>query len=436
MSSRSTPLLTALRSSQGLQGIAAPSFQSLLTLLGCMMPIAVCLYLTDIEPIFQIGDVEFTQPDVVLVTILLLVLVRSIFKGLHTLPKIFVLPVALFLLSTMLSGINARDTLRAAAAVVQLLGFVSLAWCFALVTSPKYFLRMIHALFAVFIFETLVAGSEFLAGDPMPKGTFGQHQEFAMYTSYAAAMAFALMANQEQAGKRWLYGAAMCLLLIGSLLGQERAPWIGFVVSALAVSYFSGEKRKRLLRGFAITMLAVFILVASVPPLREATLYRWAEVGNESEQNNSLLSRLALWGVAYGFFVSNPILGVGPKNYTSLVPHYLSVEEMMGADRLDPHNVWIQTLAEQGLVGFITYIVLCIAILRIAVRGLRQKQLPREVHALWAASLAYHLFWISMSYHYFAKGAGHIHFVIIGLMLGLAKMPSAKPDAQLSPMAG
>jgi O-antigen ligase len=216
----------------------------------------------------------------------------------------------------------------------------------------------------------------------------------------------------------------MFMLLVGSLLGQERAPWVGFVFAGLAVSYYSGERRKRLLRGFAVTLLGAIILVASVPALREVTLSRLAEAGNDTEQSNSLLSRLALWGVAYEFFVSHPILGVGPKNYTSLIPHYLSVGEMMGADRLDPHNVWIQTLAEQGIVGFFTYVGLCFSILRLAIRGLRQ-HLPREIHGLWAAALAYHVFWITMSYHYFAKGAGHIHFMIIGLMLG---MLSVKPN--------
>jgi O-antigen ligase len=429
MSSSSTPLLTALRGYGTEEVGAALPFQSLLTFLGCLMPVAVCLYLTDIEPLFQIGDVEFTQPDLVLVVIVLLVLGRAIFRGFHSLPRVFVIPVSLFLLSTIVSGVNASDSLRAAAAVIQLLEFCSLAWCFMLVTSPKYFLRIIHAIFAVFIFETLVAISQFVAGDPLPRGTFAQHQEFAMYTSYAAAMAFALLANQDKASGRWFYGGAMFILLIGSLLGQERAPWVGFVFSGLAVAYYSGERRKRLLRGFAITLFAAIILVASVPQLREVTLYRLAEAGNDTEESNSLLSRLALWGVAYEFFVAHPILGVGPKNYTSLIPHYLSVGEMMGADRLDPHNVWIQTLAEQGIVGFITYVGLCVAILKLAIRGLRQ-QLPKKIHGLWAAALAYHIFWITMSYHYFAKGAGHIHFMIIGLMLGMTL--GVKPNAPLS----
>ena len=432
MATRSTPLLTALRGYRTEEFGAGLPFQSLLTFLGCLIPVALCLYLMDIKPLFQIGDVEFTQPDLVLVVIVMLVIGRAIFRGFHPLPRIFVLPVSLYLLSTIVSGLNASDSLRAAAAVIQVLEFSSLAWCFMLVTSPKYFLRIIHAIFGIFIFETLLAISQFIAGDPAPRATFLQHQEFAMYTSYAAAMAFALLMNQDQPGKRWYYGVILFVLLVGSLLGQERAPWLGFVFSGLAVAYYSGQKRKRLLRAFAITVLGAIMLIASVPQLREVTLNRLAEAGSDSEQSNSLLSRLALWGVAFQFFVAHPVLGVGPKNYTSLIPHYLSVDEMMGSDKLDPHNVWIQTLAEQGIIGFVTYLVFCVAVLKLAVRGLRQ-QLPPAIHGLWAAALAYHVFWMTMSYHYFAKSAGHTHFMIIGLMLGSSTMFRPKPDGQTSP---
>src|SRR5579862_915033 len=172
MATSSTPLLTALRGYRSEEFGPGLPFQSLLTFLGCLIPMALCLYLMDIKPLFQIGDVEFTQPDLVLVVIVMLVVGRAVFRGFHPLPRFFVLPVFLYLLSTIVSGLNASDSLRAAAAVIQVLEFVSLAWCFMLVTSPKYFLRIIHTIFGIFIFETLVAVSQFIAGDPAPRATF------------------------------------------------------------------------------------------------------------------------------------------------------------------------------------------------------------------------------------------------------------------------
>jgi O-antigen ligase len=400
--------------------MAGTGFENLLVFLGCLLPVAVCLYSVDAEPLLSVGDVEFTQPDVVFILVALLVITRAMFKGFHSLQKSFFLPLSFFLLSAIVSSINASDKLRAAAGVVQILEFGLLAWCFSLITSPKLSLRIIHFILGLFIFETVVAAFQFAAGVAIPTGTFGGHQQFAFYASFSAAIAFALFVNEKQKVMRAAYLVVLLILLFGSLIGQERAPWLSFLVAGFVVVLYAGKRRKQLLITFAATVLTAVILVSSIPQLRDATISRLAETDNDSEQNNSLLSRLALWGVAFQFFVENPILGVGPKNFTSLVPHYLSVEDMMGSDTLDTHNVWIGTLAEQGVIGFVTYLILCIAILRLATLVLRRDP-PSTVRALCLAFLAYHVFWFTMSQHYFSKGTGHMHFMIIGLMLGLRR---------------
>jgi O-antigen ligase len=421
--SNSTPLLTAFGATRTVPGDASLTgawFESVLTLLGCLMPVAVCLYSVSSEPLISVGDVEFTQPDVVFIIIALLVFARAMIKGFHSLQKSFFLPLFLFLLSALASSVYAPDKLRAAAGVIQILEFGLLAWCFSLVTSPKLFLRIVHSMLVLFIFETVVATFQFAAGMAIPTGTFGGHQQYAFYTSFSAAMAFALFVNEKQKTRRSVYLVVLLILLFGSLIGQERAPWLSFVVASFVVVLFAGRRRKQLLVTFTAMVLTAVILVVSIPQLRDVTISRLAEAENDSERNNSLLSRLAVWGVAYQLFVEHPILGVGPKNFTSLVPHYLSVEDMMGSDTLDTHNVWIGTLAEQGVVGFATYLILCFAILRLATHPLRRVLSP-VVRSVCLAFLAYHMFWFTMSLHYFSKGAGHMHFMMIGLLLGLGR---------------
>jgi O-antigen ligase len=430
VTSNSTPLLTALRATRTVPRdaqITGALFEGVLALLACLLPVAVCLYSVNAEPLISVGDVEFTQPDVVFIVVALLVITRATFRGFHSLPKAFFFPLFLFLLSAVASSVNAPDKLRAAAGVLQILEFGLLAWCFSLVTSPKLFLRIIHSMLGLFIFETAVATFQFAAGVAMPTGTFGGHQQYAFYTSFSAAMAFALFINEKDKPMRLAYLLVLLFLLFGSLIGQERAPWLSFLVAGFVVILYAGKRRKRLLITFGATVLTAVILVASIPQLRDVTISRLAESENDSESSNSLLSRLAVWGVAYQLFVDHPILGVGPKNFTSLVPHYLSVEDMMGSDTVDTHNVWIGTLAEQGVIGFVTYLILCFAILRLAIRPLRSNLSPM-VRSLCLAFLAYHLFWFTMSLHYFSKGAGHMHFMMIGLILGLGRTDRLRPD--------
>jgi O-antigen ligase len=241
-------------------------------------------------------------------------------------------------------------------------------------------------------------------------------------------MAFALLSNEAAPRRRLFYLVTLAVLLIGSLLGLERAPWLSFVVGAMAVTWYSGKgkRRKRLLVGFGVTLVAAIILVASVPRLREVTVSRIAEAEKDSERRNSLLSRLLLWKIAYELFLRNPVLGIGPKNFQTVIPHLASMEEMQGFEKVDPHNVWIGMLAEQGLTGFFTYVAFCWAVIKLGTSGLRIPALPSLPRSLCLAYIAYFFFWLTMSYPFFQKGAGHIDFMLIGLMLGLHESRSPK----------
>jgi len=419
-----TPLLDAFRTRRtpsaqvaDAKEIRATGFESLLTLLACLIPVAVCLYLVDIQPLFAIRDVEFTQPDVVVILLVLVVMGRALFVGFHPLRKDFFLPLFLFLVATVISALNASDGLRAAASVVQIVEFGLIAWCFSLIRTPRNFYAIIYVTFGIFIVETVIAAFQFAAGATMPLGTFVGHQQFAFYTSFSAAIALALVLSDKEKVRRAWYSIVLAVLLFGSLLGQERAPWLAFVFAGIAVAVYSGKNRKKYLTGFLITVVIGATLVVAIPQLRDVTISRFAEAKNDTEQSNSLLSRMAVWGVAYKFFVEHPILGVGPKNFQTLLPHYLTFDEMMGSETLDPHNVWLGALAETGIVGFVTYVFLCVAILRLGTKPLAM-DLPPRIRTLCLAYVAYHIFWFTMSYHYFSKGSGHIHFMMIGLMLG------------------
>jgi len=441
VTSSTTPLLNAFRRprSPAIQGTGLePWFQSFLTLCGCLIPIAVCWYLGSpcrdftvlspcLAPLFSYQDVEFTHPDVVVGVVVLAVLARCLVKGFHPLPKALVIPFALFFISTMLSTLFAIDKVHGIAALIQELEFIAIAWAFPLLTQPRTFLRIVHVILVFFIFQSLVAAWQFIVLDDwFPTGTFAVHQQYAFFTSFAAVMAFALVANATGA-KKQRYLIALAILLMGSLLGQERAPWLSFLIGAVAVVWYSGKKkRKRLILYCGATALGAIILVATVPKLRDVTISRFSEAQSDTANQNSLLSRLVLWKVASDLFLQNPILGIGPKNFQMVVSHYASLGEMQGYSKIDPHNVWIGTLAEQGIVGFVTYLVLCIAVFKLATTHLRKASLTGLPRSLCLVYVAYFFFWLTMSYPFFQKGAGHIDFLLIGLMIGLGQSISAQ----------
>jgi O-antigen ligase len=422
---RATPLLTAFRNSRSQTdaqaGKAFAPYQFFLTLMGFLIPVTVCWYLVKVEPLFKVKSIEFTQPDLVAGLVLMVAFARALIKGFDRLPRSMWVTGLLFLVSTLLSALFAMDKLRGFAGAVQVVEFLALLWAFSGVTDARRYLRIIHFTLAVFVFQSLIAMAQFLGGAHAPSGTFEVHQQYAMLTTGCAAVAFGLLSAERVGWKKFLYFVTLCILLIGSLLGQERAPWVAFIFAGVAVVAYAGKKkRKTLLIGFIATVLAAVLLVVSVPTLRDMTISRIEEAQTNTEGQNSLLSRLLLWGIAFKLFIEHPIFGIGPKNFVLMVPHYATKQEMMGADTVDPHNGFVGYLAEQGIVGFLTYVAFCWALVMLAMKLLR-KNLPALARTLCIAYLAYNVFWIMMLYPYFMKETGHIHFMMLGLMVGMQR---------------
>src|ERR1700685_4666602 len=155
--SNPTPLLTAFRAAgptDGRVAVIGPWFQSFLTLCGCMMPVAVCLYLVSAQPLLEFKSVEFTGPDVVAGAVVIAVFGRALIKGFHFLPRSLSVPFCLYFLATVISA------------------------AFAILTDAKIFLRIVHCILGIFVFESLVAAWQFLLGADMPTGTFIEHQQY------------------------------------------------------------------------------------------------------------------------------------------------------------------------------------------------------------------------------------------------------------------
>jgi len=78
---------------------------------------------------------------------------------------------------------------------------------------------------------------------------------------------------------------------------------------------------------------------------------------------------LALWSAEVMLFSSHPILGVGYGNSPPLYNAFLGSN---GPDVLHAHNMYLQFLAEMGIVGFLVFCVLMTAFARMALKLARQ----------------------------------------------------------------
>lgn len=125
----------------------------------------------------------------------------------------------------------------------------------------------------------------------------------------------------------------------------KRGPLLAVILSLFLVMYINFSSsyffRKNFFKLFLIAILAIAILVNTPVFQNLLNLIQLKQAGD------LLSGRSDLWGISYQNFLNAPIFGVG----------LLSMRLILG---LDTHNVYIQLLAETGLVGFLLFLFLII----------------------------------------------------------------------------
>jgi O-antigen ligase len=148
-----------------------------------------------------------------------------------------------------------------------------------------------------------------------------------------------------------------------------RPPIIAFIALLAAALILSQT------RGATLGMLAGFAAMCAVEP----ALRRWIKWGlaaaalglciisfrnfRTASGENLQFTRLYLWDVAWRIFKDHPWLGVGPSNYATVYTDYCHriIEEH--AVWSSAHNIYLQQLAERGLVGLAALLALIWAFL-------------------------------------------------------------------------
>ena len=83
------------------------------------------------------------------------------------------------------------------------------------------------------------------------------------------------------------------------------------------------------------------------------------------------VSRLAIWGGAFTVFAHSPVFGTGFGNLRGLMGGLLNLPDGWTGDA---HNLYLELLAETGLIGILVFGVLTVLALRSALRQLHVTQ--------------------------------------------------------------
>ncbi len=171
---------------------------------------------------------------------------------------------------------------------------------------------------------------------------------------------FALACFVRGRGKWRNLGGWTIGLGILALLSAQSVGGLGAFVSilVLAIFYIARNRLKSLVLLASICTLVgvIYFLKPYLNPTHTAET-----IGPDA------IVRLLLWSTAWGYFVHSPMTGVGWGNFVGLYgPDLSSVSDLVPAGVFEVHNIYLQLLAETGLIGFLAFFYLFLQSWRLA----------------------------------------------------------------------
>jgi len=170
----------------------------------------------------------------------------------------------------------------------------------------------------------------------------------------------------------WVLPALACaapILLYGLVATQSRGGLIAGAVAIAASTILLPRQRRRILAGM-IPLTAIVALFFTVNP--EA--YK-----RVTQRDGGGTGRSELWTIAAHIAADNPVIGIGVNNFVVREQAYVRrVGSLEFAQQLvidDPkvvHNMYLQMLAETGIIGLSLFLAMIAAVLRATLRAARE----------------------------------------------------------------
>jgi O-antigen ligase len=283
------------------------------------------------------------------------------------------LALAALALAYVAATLFATDRAAAAAETLDLVSYAAVvALLVALLDSPSWLRRAVWAivmgvgLLAVLAViqqvtksyaasyggfaSILPAGEALRSAGPLNPNPFGQ------VLTTSAVLAFYLARVQPRLAGRTVAAAIAVACVVGVAYTQSRAALIALLIVAVAAGVLRGVR----LRVLAVVLCGAIALGTLVLPpslqTRVGALYAAVSANAGTPQDSSLRGRKSENLAGLRMWSDHPLIGVGPDNFEV---HYQRYSEAIGTDprpeQRGAHNLYLESLAETGLLGAMAF---------------------------------------------------------------------------------
>lgn len=221
-------------------------------------------------------------------------------------------------------------------------------------------------------------------------GFTGHYSVNGTLVGMATIIAGCRLCNFKKNKAKTLFLFALCFIAL--LLVGKRAHTIFILVAMLAVYYvyMSNQPRKRIIKMtvLIISLVLMFVLLFYFVPALSTFILRFMET---SEAGDITLGRTVMWKIAWNQFISNPWFGIG----WGRIRNFNIIDS-------GTHNIYIQLLAETGVVGTLIYVGWFIYMLYVTVKRILMIRRNKIVAR------------INEEYHLYISLAVQVFFVLYG----------------------
>lgn len=223
-------------------------------------------------------------------------------------------------------------------------------------------------------------------GLPRLNGFSYEPAYYALYLVPGALLLFAMVARLRQRAK---VAGLLAVAFVGAIaLSTSRSGWLGLAVGVVLLAGLGVARGGRRALGrlgiAAVAGVAACAAVMAVSPTLRSHLVRFARMGVDRNERTSSAPRLEAMREAATVFARHPALGVGFAGYGGYLlarpVDFRRVER--GAFGITTANLYLELAAETGLSGLAAALALLAAILRPALRRLRQASADLELTVL------------------------------------------------------
>ena len=269
-------------------------------------------------------------------------------------------PSLLWLGSFALSFVFSANQLASLEEIARLLMYVSVSICAYLWLQQfdtadmrqralEYAMRCVVAMGLVIV----GFGWAFQTQNSSLAGTFYRTNDLAGYLLLLCPLALGGFFINTQT--RWKsYYALSGLILWASLIStNSRTSWMAMICSLLLVAM---AYRRQILtkKGGAVLGVMAILLMGALAMNWGALAPRISSLTQLTIlKENATSWRVHLLQGAWQMFKARPVLGYGPNTFGLVLPQYMTAA---GYFSINPHNYYLQTLAETGLVGALCFL--------------------------------------------------------------------------------